>query len=457
MKRLMVLVILLACLAVPMGKPTEVQAQESGCPENTGAGGGYFIAGSYPDYLETCPVIIGGFTWQDMFVDTYNNYPCEEVIALRYHAWLHARGMLPGVLDTSEYSFYFAWPDDKISQEARVRLYVWFPEIVGAVSAPPPIDATWYVQYYWPNGIPISGQTGSVHDLVQYSFRVEHSWGGVAYTNLYMVDVTLPTVRVNGATADGGYFKFSVFNGSGEFPWDVEVASVQIDIADTDFPPMCLLPDGSYQISTVTPTPTGVWSTPTPGPPAGPTAPYSTPHSTRPAWPTPTTRPYVTLIPEPSSTWIPFPTLIPITFPTIHWPSVPTVAVTATPTPAGGPTSTPPPTIDSIATLNGNIGALATQWAEPIGLANTYLVSETLVLSDTTLTEGAGGLMETIALPFRLFKTAQIYSPSTWPFYAAILVSIAVVLGVQLIRFALMIFFFFFEVFRRLWEMLPLN
>lgn len=450
-------ILILFFMAFLLGNlPQKAHAQESACPDgeaippNPPLSVGTTVGGGYPSDLEACILIAGsgGSSFLSLREDPLDIYPCSQYLYLNYNAF---------TIDTDwnaeDYSFYFAWPDDKESEDARVRLYFWLPQIVGSVAPPAPIQGNWYVRYFTPSGTPVNGVNGAISGLATYSLRVSDGTGLVRFTNLYYLDVTFTTTHTTSETAYGGLFQFVIQRTIGEpFPYDIMLSSPQIDVSDAVFPVMCSF--DAAPISTSTPTPTGVWSTPTPGVP-GATAPAAATSTPRP-WPTETTRPYVTLIPEPMATQILIPTLAPITFPTISWPTVPTVLVTATPSPSV-PTPTAGPTVQPLATLNTQIEALATEWAQPIGLANNYIVSPTEVISGYTVSSASAELIQTIALPFRLFKTAQLYSPSTWPLYAMALVSIVVVLSVHILRFALAIFFFVFEVFRRLWEMLPLN
>lgn len=429
------LVGLWVCLAI-----YPATAQESACPEgSTGA----FVGGGYPDDLEACILIQGSGMSGFLTVksDITDVYPCTQQLYLDYNMFILDTGM-----NSDDYSFYFAWPDDKISNEARVRLYFWLPQIVGTIAPPAPVQGNWYVRYFWPTGTPVSGVNGVISSLPSYSLRVEDNLGLTRYTNLYFIDVTLPTTFVPSGTASGGFFQFTLQRTIGEpFPYDIMVASPQIDLADAVYPSMCSI-DG-YQISTATPTPTGVWSTPTPGVP-GPTVPANPTPTLRP-WPTNTVRPYVTLIPEPSATPYPLPTLQQIVWPTL------------------APINTQPPiqlTVEAIETTRESyymsmtlgLEELSESWTVPLEESwNVLEITGTQSISSTT--ETVAEFTQYISFPIALFKSLIHYTPTTWPIWALLIAAVAWELLVEMIKVAIAVVATLAEYVRRLWESIPLN
>lgn len=432
-------------------------AQESACPPGSY---GSSLAGSFKPDLELCRVslLYGGASLQYQVInyDIFGHYVCEEQAQLRYIQFLNAAAEFG--LTANDYSFYFAWPDDKISNEARIRLYFWMPELNGLVAPPPPLDGRWIIRYYWATGIPVSGTGGMLHELTQYSLRVESFPLGVRYTTLYYLDVTIPTVFVPEGTAHGGFFQFALQKTTGEpFTYDITLSSPQIDIADASYPLMCPIDDG-YMISTATATPTpsltptGVWNTPTSTPTPGATSPYYTPR------PTTTLTPFAwsTIPPQPAPTRLPLPTLISIVWPTIGIPTLPTfAAITATPTIPPTPSATPPPTIDYSATTDFQIEHLATVWAAPLAAANGVMISGTEQISSTQ--EVVAGTMSYVVIPVRLAKAVYLYAPTVSPLFATLMGLIIIRYGVIILRMVISLVTTFLELIRRIWESVPLN
>ncbi len=161
----------------------------------------------------------------------------------------------------------------------------------------------------------------------------------------------------------------------------------------------------------------------------------------------------------------PWPTLTPRAT-LLPWPTFPPFSI-GTPVPAGTATITAtnglglPGEIMSQSTGLVSQGyAVATRWAEPVDAAFGQLLATDTVTGPATFSiVGVGQqveyMVDTVVEPFQLARALVYYMPNTWPLAGAFMTVIFVVTANMVWRFSLNVIVTSFELFRRLWGMLP--
>lgn len=286
------------------------------------------------------------------------------------------------------------------------------------------------------------------------------------------------------------------------------------NVTTTATPDFTITPDPSFPTNTPTPLPSGPTLTPIPATStATPTRtpnPNHTPQFTTTPWPTseggtPTVFPQatnyaaVTVTPGGSGgsggivTPPPVATFASLTLPPWSWPSIPEASpfptstawpgsggsggggTGGTPTPGPGtPVTTTPGISVTVAITTAPAGPaatampaivaegylIATRWAEPVDAAFGQLLATDTVTGPATFSiVGVGQqveyMVDTVVEPFQLARALVYYMPNTWPLAGAFMTVIFVVTANMVWRFSLNVIVTSFELFRRLWGMLP--